>query len=60
MVAVYNVSFCEPWQGVRMSGTFNRWVENKEKAESYREKYQIYYQQFYTDEFAKVELVSVS
>ena len=60
MVAIYNVSFCEPWQGVRMFGTFNRWVENPEKAESYREKYQIYYQNFYTDEFAKVELVSVS
>ena len=57
MVAVYNVSFCEPWQGVRMSGTFNRWVENPEKAEYYRAKY---YQQTYYDKFAKVELVSVS
>jgi len=60
MVAVYNVSFCEPWQGVYMKGTFNRWVENPEKAEYYRAKYQIYYQQTYADEFAKVELVSVS
>ena len=60
MVAVYNIQFREPWQGVLMRGTFNRWVEDKEKAEYYRSKYQIYYQQVYTDEYAKVELVSVS
>ena len=60
MIAVYNVSFCEPWQGVRMSGTFNRWVNNKEEATKARANYELYYQVNYKDEYAKVELVSVS
>ena len=60
MVAVYNIQFHEPWQDVLVKGTFNRWVENKERAEYYRAKYEIYYQQTYADDFAKVELVSVS
>lgn len=60
MIAVYNVSFCEPWQGVRMNGTFNRWVSNKEEAIKARANYELYYQVNYKDEYAKVELVSVS
>lgn len=60
MIAVYNVSFCEPWQGVRMSGTFNRWVTDEEDAVNAQVNYEIIYKEKYKDEFARVDLVSVS
>lgn len=60
MIAVYNVSFCEPWQGVRMSGTFNRWVDDEYDAMHYKFYYEVKFRQLYKDEYAKVELVNVS
>ena len=60
MIAIYNISFCEPWQGVYMKGTFNRWVDNKDEAMQYKFYYEVKFRQLYKDEYAKVELVSVS
>lgn len=59
MVAYYKVQFREPWQGVLLTGTFNRWVNTKNEAFDCQMKYEKYYKAQYEDEYAKVKLVSV-
>ena len=43
-----------------MKGTFNRWVDDEYEAMQYKFYYAVKFRQLYKDEYAKVELVSVS
>lgn len=60
MTAKYTVCFSDPWQGAVMRGSFERWVKDEDEAIQYQVYYEMKYKKLYDDEFATVELVSVS
>ena len=47
MVITYHISFYEPWQGVLMNGSFERYEKNYEEALKSRESYVNYYSKKY-------------
>ena len=59
MTAKYNVCFSDPWQGAVVRGSFERAVKDEDEAIRYQVYYEMKYKEFYDDEFAAVELVSV-
>lgn len=59
MIALYKVDFREPMHGVRLTGTFQRWVESTTEAMRAEKNYVNYFREEYRDEFAQVTLISV-
>lgn len=60
MTATYDVYFTEPMHGVRVGGTFERFVYGEDAAEADCARYQEEFRKAYKDPYAFVELVEVS
>ena len=50
MVVVYEVNFREPWQGIWMSGQFERFVKDYDEALKDASRYENYYKNTYGEE----------